>query len=150
MHGFFDWNYMIKTPYDYLEMFLVLGVLLTTDTLRNVSASISPLSDFRSEAMRIEDDLNIEVSYIDRSSPKNQGSNIKHSEATPSTFAGQAVVGSLDPDRQTTLRRSIREKATDILEYLMLRIVFNPDEYKTLAYAVVCYSRKWNQINEIE
>jgi Cyclin, N-terminal domain len=150
LHIFFDWNYMFKTPYDYLEMFLVIGVLLTTDTLRSVSPGISPLSDFRSEIMRIEDEINVEAEHIDRSSPKNQESNIKHSAATPSTFAGQLVVGSLEPERQTNLRRSIREKATDFLEYLMTRIVINPDEYKTLAYAVVCYSRKWNQITEEE
>ena len=150
IHNFFDWNYMFKTPYDYLEMFLVVGVLLTTDTLRSSSPGISPLSDFRSDIMRIEDELNIEVTKADRTSPKNQDSNIKHSESTPSTFAGQTIVGSLEQEKQTSLRRSIREKASGLLEYLMTRIVFNPDEYKTLAYAVICYSRKWNQINDIE
>jgi hypothetical protein len=150
MNNYFDWNYMFKTPYDYLEMFLVIGVLLTTDTLRTASPGISPMSDFRSDVMRIEDEFNSEAVNFDRTSPKNQDSNIKHSDATPSTFAGQVVVGSLEPDKQTTLRRSIREKATGLLEYLMTRIVFNPDEYKALTYAVVCYSRKSNNINEIE
>ena len=152
--NFFEWNLMFKTPYDYLEMFITLGVVLKSDTICSRSAGISPMSDSRAEIMQIEDEINTSAAGLNSNfnSPKhlNQDNKPNTNTVTPSTFHGLVSVGNLEAAEQSEIRRKVRETSFQILEFIMCRLVCNPDTFKMVAYSVVAYSRRASRISQFE
>lgn len=151
----FQWNFCFKTPYDYLETMITIGVLLEIDSIISNSSTTSPWSDVRSNN-RTQEDLEKDPN---RTSPKKspdesiimpKGEKGKGSMATPSTNHGLVQVSRMDSEEQTDLRRKIREKCLEIMEFAMSRAFTDPKHFKTLAYTVVAYSRRNFKIADFE
>ena len=150
----FQWNYAFRTPYDYLETFLAIGVVMETDTLMPQSSKVSPISDFRgAEPTHQPSDLKSSVDRLGMS-PKDRGEEVNYDNskhhATPSTNIGSIMVGSLTPDLQTELRRKVRDSCLEVAEYLSSTSICNPDEHKTVAFSIVMFARKNQQIQDFE
>ncbi len=148
---------------------MVIGTLLESDCLLSGhSLSVSPISDQRYETGPIYSSGNIEIENMhlniqNLENNKDLGSSPKHfplgvqspqtlklAATTPSTFHGVVSIGSLKPDEQTDLRRKIRDTCLDTIEYLSTYTICDPNEYHTLAYAVVCFARRTHKIAEYE
>lgn len=150
----FQWNYAFRIAYDYLETFLAIGVVMETDTLIPQSSKVSPLSDFRGpELPQTASDLKGSTDRLGMS-PKERGEGVNYDNskhhATPSTTIGPLLVGSLVPDFQTEIRRKVRDTCLEVAEYLSATSICNPDEHKTMAFAIVMYARKQQQIQDYE
>lgn len=151
----FQWNYAFRTPYDYLETFLAIGVVMETDTLMPQSSKVSPMSDFRgAEPTTLQPpDLKTSVDKLGMS-PKDRGEEVNYDNskhlATPSTNIGSIMVGSLTTDMQTELRRKVRDSCLEVAEYLSSTSICNPDEHKTIAFCIVMFARKLQQIQGFE
>ena len=151
----FQWNFAIRTPYDYLETFLAIGVLLESDCLTEVSQRVSPMSDFR--APECEPQYSKDgIAPLDRlgMSPKERGEDLSYGKSkyhsTPSTNLGPVMVASFSSEMKTELRRKVRDTCLEVAEYLSATSICNPDLHKNLAYAIVAFSRKQHKIQEFE
>lgn len=152
----FDWNFAFRTPYDYLEAFLAVGILLESDTLSLSSTNASPLSDIRTNDAKLSN-VDVRTENPLHKSPKEDRNgqqeepyqNLKHL-STPSTAQGPILVSNLDEHFQTEIRRKIRDSCLEIVEYLSSTSISHPKFHKELAYAVVVYSRKIQKVTDFE
>lgn len=145
----FDWNFAFRTPYDYLETFMAIGILLESDTVNLNSTNISPISD-----LRIGGSDDFQAKFPLERSPKERKvespyQDLKHM-GTPSTNHGPIQLGSLEPKYQTELRRKLRDTCLEVVDYLSLTSLCSPELHKELAYAIVTYARKIHNIAEFE
>lgn len=150
----FEWNYAFRTPYDYLESFLAVGVVMETDALMPQSSKVSPLSDVRGpESIADPTEWKKPVEKLGMS-PKERGDLLTYdnskNHATPSTTFGPVYVVSLTTDQQTELRRKVRDLCLEVAEYLSATSICNPDQHKTLAFAIVMYARKLSSVQDFE
>lgn len=151
----FDWNFAFRTPYDYLETFLALGVVMETDTIAGLSQRVSPLSDVRGSDNPLPYTLQHKPLFdIADLSPKRRGERVDYENAkhhtTPSTTLGPIAVGSLVQDMQTDLRRKIRDTCLEVAEYLSATSICHPGHHKCLAFSIVMFARKHQMIQEYE
>ena len=151
VNNMFDWNFVFRTPYDYLEIFLSIGVLLENDQITIISPRVSPMSDIRGTDSHSQtpSDKNDNILH-GGVSPKYKSheldyANSKHL-ATPSTSHGLVQISHLVYDVQTEIRRKIRDTCLEVAEYLSSTSICDPDHYKLLANAVVTYARKQHHI----
>ena len=146
----FDWNFAFRTPYDFIETFLSIGIILESDTLNHNSTNISPMSDLRlNENDEVRSKYPLDRSPNARKSYTAGYQDLKHM-ATPSTNHGPIQIGGLDIKYQTELRRKLRDTCLEVVDYLSLTSLCSPRLHKELAYAVVMYSRKIHNISDIE
>jgi hypothetical protein len=151
----FEWNFAFRTPYDYLETFLAIGVLMETDTIAGLSQKVSPLSDVRGSEQPPSYSLHSK-SMLDRAgmSPKERGERISYENAkhhtTPSTTLGIIMVGNLVQEMQTELRRKVRDTCLEVAEYLSATCICHPAHHKSLAFAIVMFARKHQLIQDYE
>lgn len=155
----FHWNFAFRTPFDYLDLLITVGLLLESDTIAIPSLSGSPLSDYRAnlneqEHQKVQPRSN-EVTG-EASVPAHgvhEGNSVTHQKAslaTPSTSHGLLSVMTLDPEQQADLRRKIRKTTQEAMEYLACTVLCNPFDHKTMAYAVVAFSRKAHRVVDYE
>jgi len=156
----FQWNFAFRTPYDYLDLLLTVGILLESDAIAIPSLSSSPMSDHRGNSGELEP---IHREYQPSEQTSNQEGLLlpipqssqgemhqKNFQATPSTSHGLLSIMTLDPEQQADLRRKIRKTCQEAMEYLACTVLCNPFDHKTLAYGVVVFGRKAHRIVDYE
>lgn len=155
----FQWNFAFRTPFDYLDLLVTVGVVLESDAIAIPSLSGSPLSDYRGNWN--ESDKQGDVLKNPEPVGELQGSggavpeskiagNQKPNLATPSTSHGLLSVMTLDSEQQADLRRKVRRTCHEAMEYLACTVLCNPFDHKTMAYAVVVFSRKAHRVVDYE
>lgn len=158
MNNKFNWNFAFRTPYDYLETFLSIGVVLLNDNLSPDSPFASPMSEARGPAPSPESVVARQGQSPGGTHQKQQPNlegqpspayNSSKLHMTPSTAVAKPLaVGSLTFALQTELRRKIRDACLEIVERMATQAYVNPDEHKTAALAVVVAARSINRIQE--
>jgi hypothetical protein len=154
----FQWNFAFRTPYDFLDLLVTVGLLLASDTIAVPSLSTSPMSDYRGN--HVSGDYPGEVQSNRNEQPEGNGpsqncldnaiGSQKPNMATPSTSHGFLSILTLDQDQQGELRRKIRKTCQEAMEYLACTVLCNPFDHKTMAYGVVVFSRKVHRIVDYE
>lgn len=178
MNNKFKWNYMFKTPYDYVEMFITIGLLLESDSIVSPSLNNSPASDVRggrlntlesrTDIAHLAHQTTIDQSLRDRatenSNPRmsphssqdilsrkfaSQGAS-KPTAATPSTFNGLVLVSKMEVEEQIEVRRLIRTSALNLIDFISSSCQCSPLHHKVIAYAAIAYARKLHRISDYE